>query len=87
MAKFDKLLAQILGGTADHNFSFSVLCHILKTLEFTECIRGDHHIFTKIGIEEILDLQPLGSKAKAYQVKQVRELILKYRLAKKGHHE
>jgi len=54
---------------------------------FTERIRGDHHIFTKIGIEEILNLQPLGSKAKAYQVKQVRELILKYRLAKKGHHE
>jgi len=29
---------------------------------------------------EILNLQPLGSKAKAYQVKQVRNVILKYKL-------
>jgi hypothetical protein len=31
------------------------------------------------GVEEILNLQPVGSKAKAYQVKQVREIILKYK--------
>lgn len=37
-------------------------------------------IFTKNGIDEILNLQPLGSKSKAYQVKQVRNIILKYQL-------
>jgi hypothetical protein len=30
---------------------------------------------------EIINLQPKGSKAKPYQVKQVRNLILKYKLA------
>ena len=47
---------------------------------FDERIKGSHHIFTKKGIEEIINIQPIGSKAKAYQVKQVRNLILKYKL-------
>jgi hypothetical protein len=53
----------------------------LLTLGFDERIKGDHHIFTKEAIEDILNMQPIGSKAKAYQVKQVRNLIVKYRLA------
>jgi len=32
------------------------------------------------GVEEILNLQPKRGKAKPYQVKQVRDLILRYRL-------
>ena len=43
--------------------------------------KGSHHIFTKEGIPEILNLQPKGSAAKPYQVRQVRGVILKYRLA------
>jgi len=49
-------------------------------LGFGERIRGSHHIFSRDGVEEILNLQPKGSKAKPYQVKQVRHVILKYRL-------
>lgn len=41
---------------------------------------GDHHIFSRDGIEEILNVQPRGSQAKAYQVKQVRGVILRYGL-------
>lgn len=47
---------------------------------FDERIRGSHHIFSQEGIEEILNLQPKQSKAKVYQVKQVRDVILKYQL-------
>lgn len=43
-------------------------------------IKGSHHIFWKAGVDEILNLQPVGSKAKPYQVKQVRNVIIKYRL-------
>jgi hypothetical protein len=50
-------------------------------LGFAERIRGDHHIFTRDGVEEILNLQPRGSLAKAYQVKQVRNVIVQYKLA------
>jgi hypothetical protein len=52
----------------------------LKRLGFEERIRGDHHIFTRDGVEEILNLQPRGTLAKAYQVKQVRNVIVQYKL-------
>lgn len=83
MGQFSKLLSQILQGTSDANISFSGLCQLLSHLGFQERIRGSHHIFTGEGIEEILNLQPKGSKAKPYQVKQVRNIILKYKLGGK----
>lgn len=80
MTQQDKLLLKILRGTSDANIPFEPLCQLLKTLGFEERIRGSHHIFSKDGIEEILNLQPKQGKAKAYQVKQVRTIILKYKL-------
>ena len=74
------MLAKILHGTSDANISFSGVCQLLKVFGFDERVRGDHHIFTKDGIKEILNLQPKGSKAKPYQVKQVRSIILQYKL-------
>ncbi len=80
MSKQDKLLTKILLGNADANIPFEQLCQLLKQLGFDERIRGSHHIFTKEAIEEILNLQPKQGKAKSYQVKQIRNLILKYKL-------
>lgn len=54
---------------------------VLSNLGFQERIRGSHHIFTRGGVEEILNLQPLGGgQAKPYQVEQVRGVILRYKL-------
>ncbi len=80
MSQLDKLLAKILQGTSDANIPFTQLCQLLRSFGFDERIRGSHHIFTKEGVEEILNLQPKGSQAKAYQVKQVRAVFLKYQL-------
>ncbi|MEA5581478.1 type II toxin-antitoxin system HicA family toxin [Nodularia harveyana UHCC-0300] len=80
MSQKDKLLAKILSGTSDTNIFFAQLCQLLIRLGFDERIRGSHHIFTKEGVEEIVNLQPKQGKAKAYQVKQVREMLLKYQL-------
>ena len=80
MNPYEKLLARILEGRSDANISFTGLCRLLRHLGFEERIRGDHHIFTQEGIEEILNLQPRGDKAKPYQVKQVRQLISRYKL-------
>jgi predicted RNA binding protein YcfA (HicA-like mRNA interferase family) len=80
VGKHEKLLVAILRGASDANIPFEGLCALLKRLGFDERIRGSHHIFTKTGIEEILNLQPKGSKAKPYQVKQVRGVILNYKL-------
>ena len=80
MGKQDKLLVRILRGTSDRNIPFDGLCALLHHLGFEERIRGSHHIFFKEGVEEILNLQPKGTSAKPYQVKQVRGVILRYKL-------
>ncbi len=80
MSQRDKLLLKILRGTSDADIPFDQLCQLLKRLGFEQRIRGSHHIFYMDGIEEILNLQPKQGKGKAYQVKQVRNLILKYKL-------
>ena len=80
MSKEAKLLIKIITGKSDANIPFEQLCQLLRKLGFDERIRGSHHIFTQNRIEEILNLQPQQGKAKAYQVKQIRNLILKYKL-------
>ena len=78
MGKYSKLKEKILSGTADNNIEFRELCRLLIRLGFEERVREDHHIFVKDNISEIINLQPNGSKAKPYQVKQVRSILVKY---------
>jgi len=80
MGSHERLLARILRGASDADISFSAMCSLLVKLGFEERIRGDHHIFTRNDVEEILNLQPRGSKAKPYQVKQVRNVLLHYKI-------
>lgn len=80
MSRLDKLYRHILLRRSDANVPFDGLCALLKRLGFDERIRGDHHIFTKTEIPEILNLQPREGLAKAYQVKQVRDLFLRHGL-------
>ena len=80
MGKLEKLYEHILMRRSDANVPFETLHALLKRLGFDERIKGDHHIFTKDGVEEILNLQPKDGKGKPYQVKQVRDMILKYHL-------
>ncbi len=80
MSQYEKLLLSILSGTRDKNLLFSDLQTVLERLDFQCRIKGGHFIYTKTGIEEIINIQPMGSMAKPYQVKQVRGIILKYHL-------
>ena len=79
MASEDRLLARILRGTSDANIPFRRFCALLRSLGFDERIKG-HHIYSMSGIPEILNLQPKGGKAKVYQVRQARNIILRYKL-------
>jgi hypothetical protein len=81
VSKVSKTLGRVLRGNADSNIRFGDLCALLDHLGFAERIRGDHHIFTRDDVAEILNLQPRGGKAKAYQVKQVRGVLTSYGLA------
>ena len=80
MSKHEKLLIKILRGTSDKNIDFEEFRNLLLRLGFEERIKGSHHILSKEGIENILNIQPKSGKAKPYQVKQVRNIIVKYQL-------
>jgi hypothetical protein len=80
MGKYEKLVQKILGGRSDSNISFTDLRQLLLKIGFEERIRGSHHLFRKDGILEKINLQQDKSKAKSYQVRQVRSIILKYKL-------
>jgi len=80
MARYDKLLFQVLRGSADANISFEDLRGLLSKLGFEERIRSSHHMFRKAGVLEKINLQREGNKAKVYQVRQVRTVLLKYKL-------
>ncbi|MGX9727325.1 MAG: type II toxin-antitoxin system HicA family toxin [Candidatus Electronema sp. VV] len=80
MGRYQKLLQHLLMKRGDANIPFDGLCQLLLQLGFEERIRGGHHIFSKIGVDEIINLQPKGAMSKPYQVKQVREIVLRYGL-------
>jgi hypothetical protein len=77
-----KLLVKILAGTSDQTIPFEELVTFLRYLGFQGRTAGSHHIFSREGVVEILNLQPRrDGTAKPYQVKQVRQLITRYHLA------
>lgn len=80
MSRPRKTLDKVLSGTSDASIRFSELCSLMRAMDFEERVRGSHHIFSRANIVEIINLQPRGSLSKPYQVKQVREIFLKYRL-------
>ena len=81
MTKHQKFLKRLMSGQADIGIAFDELCSLLQRLGFALRVRGDHYIFTREEMIEIINLQPGGSLAKPYQVKQVRNLLRKYQLS------
>jgi len=75
-----KTLRQVLSGTSDASIRFDDLCSLLESVGFARRTKGSHNIFRKSGVEERINLQRDGNNAKPYQVKQVRAVILKYKL-------
>ncbi len=82
MGKYEKVLQDVLSGKKDGNINFNELCCLLEKLGCKqERIAGSHHIFSYKNVAELIDIQPDKrdhSKAKAYQVKQVKKFIVKY---------
>ena len=74
------LLDRILSGQSDTNIPFQATCNLLETLGFKKRVRGSHHIFTKIGVVEQINLQPHEGKVTAYQVKQIRQVLTRYNI-------
>lgn len=82
MGKKEKILESVLSGQSDSNIAFTDIVNLLEIFGFTHRQQGSHHIFTKVGIVERINLQSDGAKAKKYQVKQVRNVLTKYNFQK-----
>lgn len=80
----EKILAMIMSGFSDRNIKFRDLQSLLDALKMDCRVKGDHYIYTANGIPEIINIQPDKDMAKPYQVKQIRNIILKYKLSIKG---
>jgi len=82
VGNINKILEKILSGKSDNNIDFNDFRKFILNFGFRERVKGSHHIYTLAGLKEIINIQPRGNLSKAYQVKQVRNLILKYNLIK-----
>jgi hypothetical protein len=81
LPNYGRLISRILSGSADRNIRFADVRRLLVAFGFQERISGDHHIYSRAGIIEIINLQPgQNGLAKPYQIRQVRGLIVKYGL-------
>lgn len=80
MSQDEKFYLKIMSGRSDADIPFERLCAFLRKLGFDERVKGSHHIFTHGAIEEILNLQAKGAQSKPYQIRQVREVFLRYRM-------
>jgi predicted RNA binding protein YcfA (HicA-like mRNA interferase family) len=78
--RVEKILEKLLRGESDANLRFSELCQLLQVKGFRMRVSGSHHIFTRPGVMERINLQREGSKAKPYQAKQVRKILAQYKL-------
>lgn len=75
-----KILEKLLRGESDANIRFDELCHLLQAKGFRMRVSGSHHIFTRAGVPERINLQRDGAKAKPYQARQVRKILAAYKL-------
>jgi hypothetical protein len=76
----EKTLEKVLRGDSDANIRFGDLTHLLQTKGFRMRVSGSHHIFTRTGVMELINLQRQGAHAKPYQVRQVRRILAQYKL-------
>lgn len=76
-----KVYNAVMSGKSDHNILFSDFRKLIVDLGFIpKKQRGSHMSFYNGNINERMTIQKDGSKAKGYQVRQLRDIIEKYNL-------
>ncbi len=80
MAKIEKLIHNILSGQSDANIKFNDVVRLLNHLGFEMRTKGSHNIFRKDGVNELINIQKDGNKAKPYQIRQIRSILVEYNL-------
>ena len=74
-----RLLQRLLAGS--RNVAFADLINLAEGFGFRVVrIRGSHHMLSHPDVPELLNLQPAGSEARPYQIRQLLKLVEQYRL-------
>jgi predicted RNA binding protein YcfA (HicA-like mRNA interferase family) len=69
-----KILGKALSSPA--NLRFEEACTLARAFGFhLSRRRGSHHVFTHPGIPQLVNLQDVKGKAKAYQVRQLLQIV------------
>jgi len=65
----------------DYNHRFGDVVFFLESTGWRKRTTGGHHIFTRPGLPVLINLQPEKSgRAKAYQIRQVRTVLINHKL-------
>ena len=81
-----KLLAKALAGS--RNIRFREVVILAEAFGFRlSRVKGSHHIFVHPNVQELVNLQDVGGKAKPYQIHQLLEIVERYNLQLEGEDE
>lgn len=84
MPTIKKIYDGLMDPQKDNNQKFRDVQTLLDYFHFGRRVRGDHFIYYLDGIQENINLQPAGNKAKSYQVRQIRDFLKRNGLSIKG---
>ena len=75
-----QLLRRLTRG-AVRNVQFSDMIDLIEGFGFRlDRVRGSHHIFVHPDLSEVINIQPAGGQAKAYQIRQFLKVIEEHEL-------
>ena len=76
-----KIYESVISGKADNNIKYTDFQNLIIDLGFEfKRQKGSHKIYFHNGIKEFMNIQSDGNKAKDYQVKQLRNIVLEHNL-------
>lgn len=76
-----KVYRDVMSGQADYNINYADFQDLILNLGFEfKRQKGSHTIYYNPDIDEMLNIQKDGAKAKGYEVKQLRNIINKHNL-------
>ncbi|MDE6917369.1 MAG: type II toxin-antitoxin system HicA family toxin [Lachnospiraceae bacterium] len=85
MSQYEKIRSDILSGNCDKNISEMDMKFFLNKIGAShKRTTGSHMQYTIDNIPELINIQPKNGKIKPYQVKEIRNIVNKYRLGEVG---
>ena len=71
-----KIYDAVKSGRADNNIDYMDFKNLIIDLGFEfQRQKGSHAVYYHYGINEFVNIQPVGNRAKGYQVRQLRGII------------